>query len=129
LLKDLQDDFNLTYIFIAHDLGVVRNISDRVGVMYLGHLAELSGNEQLYKNPKHPYTQALMSAVPVPDPQYETDRIILEGDVPSPANPPDGCPFHTRCPHVMDVCKNTLPQFREIEQNHYVACHLYNDDQ
>lgn len=125
LLTDLQEEFDLTYLFIAHDLGVVRHISDRVGVMYLGRMAELADTEELYENPKHPYTQALLSAVPVPDPEFEKDRTILEGDVPSPANPPTGCPFHTRCPKAMDVCKDVIPEFKETDQNHYVACHLY----
>lgn len=127
LLKDLQSEFDLTYLFIAHDLGVVRHISDRIGVMYLGRMAELTESEQLYKNPKHPYTKALLSAVPIPDPEYETNRTILEGDVPSPANPPTGCAFHTRCPMAMDVCKKTRPEFREDEPGHYVACHLFAD--
>src|SRR5699024_1164967 len=112
LLKDLQNEFALTYVFIAHDLSVVRHISDRVGVMYLGHLVELSDSLNIYENPKHPYTQALLSAVPVPDPDYETNRTILEGDVPNPADPPGGCPFHTRCPVAMDICKTVRPEFQ-----------------
>lgn len=128
LLKDLQKEFDLTYIFIAHDLGVVRHISDRVGVMYLGRLVELADSEKVYENPKHPYTQALLSAVPVPDPEYEKDRTLLEGDVPSPADPPSGCAFHTRCPMAMEICSQVRPEFREDEPNHYVACHLYNDE-
>lgn len=127
LLKDLQEDFDLTYVFIAHDLSVVRQISDRVGVMYLGRLVELADSAELYDNPKHPYTQALLSAVPIPDPDHESDRVILEGDVPSPADPPKGCPFHTRCPVAMDVCKTVKPEFREDASNHYVACHLYTE--
>lgn len=125
LMKDIQDEFQLTYIFIAHDLGVVRHISDRVGVMYLGRLIELADSEELYENPKHPYTKALLSAVPIPDPDIKRETILIEGELPSPANPPSGCAFHTRCSQVMDVCKTTRP----LEQNlngHFVACHLYN---
>ncbi|RPF56115.1 ABC transporter ATP-binding protein [Aquisalibacillus elongatus] len=125
LMEELRDKYHLTYIFIAHDLSVVKHISDRVGVMYLGGLVELTTKDQLYESPKHPYTQALLSAVPVADPDYEVDRVILEGDVPSPSNPPSGCPFHTRCPMAMDVCKEVKPEFREIEDQHFVACHLY----
>lgn len=128
LLKDLQEDFDLTYVFIAHDLSVVRQISDRVGVMYLGRLVELADSDELYENPKHPYTQALLSAVPVPDPDHESNRTVLEGDVPSPAHPPTGCAFHTRCPMAMEVCKSVRPDFREDEDNHYVACHLYTEE-
>lgn len=128
LLKDLQEDFDLTYVFIAHDLSVVRQISDRVGVMYLGRLVELADSTELYENPKHPYTQALLSAVPIPDPDYESNRTILEGDVPNPANPPAGCAFHTRCPLAMDICKSVRPVFGENETNHYVACHLYTGE-
>ncbi|WP_110928355.1 ABC transporter ATP-binding protein [Bacillus massiliglaciei] len=125
LLQDLQEEFDLTYLFIAHDLGVVRHISDRVGVMYLGHIVELSESEELYENPLHPYTQALLSAVPIPDVEYEGNRVVLEGDVPSPSNPPAGCPFHTRCPKAMDVCSAVKPPLAEHESGHYVACHLY----
>ncbi|CAH0345114.1 dipeptide ABC transporter ATP-binding protein [Bacillus sp. CECT 9360] len=125
LMDDLQKEFDLTYLFIAHDLGVVRHISDRVGVMYLGNIVELSESEALYESPKHPYTQALLSAVPIPDIEYRKERIILQGDVPSPANPPKGCAFHTRCPHAMDVCKSVKPIMKEIEPGHYAACHLY----
>lgn len=128
LLKDLQEDFDLTYVFIAHDLSVVRQISDRVGVMYLGQLVELADSTSIYENPKHPYTKALLSAVPIPDPDYVADRTILEGDVPSPADPPSGCPFHTRCPMAMEVCKTVRPAFQEDENNHYVACHLYTEE-
>ncbi|MBB6453530.1 peptide/nickel transport system ATP-binding protein/oligopeptide transport system ATP-binding protein [Salirhabdus euzebyi] len=125
LMQDLRDRFNLTYVFIAHDLSVVKHISDRVGVMYLGRMVEMANKDELYDNPKHPYTQALLSAVPVPDPDAEKDRIILEGDVPSPSNPPSGCAFHTRCPRAMDICKEVRPKFEEQENNHFVACHLY----
>lgn len=128
LLEDLQKELGLTYLFIAHDLGVVRHISDRVGVMYLGRIVEMADSEKLYLNSKHPYTQALLSAVPVPDPEYGKDRIILTGDVPSPSNPPSGCPFHTRCPKAMDVCSSVVPEFREVEPGHHTACHLYEED-
>lgn len=126
LLQDIQNEYGLTYLFIAHDLGVVRHISDRVGVMYLGHMVELSESEDLYTNPLHPYTQALLSAVPIPDVTYQKERIILQGDVPSPANPPTGCPFHTRCPKVMKRCSETRPELLQRSQGHYVACHLYD---
>ncbi|MBP1969427.1 peptide/nickel transport system ATP-binding protein/oligopeptide transport system ATP-binding protein [Virgibacillus natechei] len=129
LMEELRDEFNLTYVFIAHDLSVVKHISDRVGVMYLGRMVELTTKDKLYDEPKHPYTQALLSAVPSPDPDVPRDRVILKGDVPSPANPPAGCAFHTRCPQAMDICKQVRPQFEEIEDNHFVACHLYGDVQ
>jgi oligopeptide transport system ATP-binding protein len=125
LLQDLQKEFDLTYLFIAHDLGVVRHISDRVGVMYLGNIVELADSEKLYKKPLHPYTQALLSAVPVPDVDHKKERVILQGDVPSPSNPPTGCAFHTRCPKAMDVCSSITPVLKEIESGHYAACHLY----
>lgn len=125
LLQDLQKEYDLTYLFIAHDLGVVRHISDRVGVMYLGHIVELADSERLYENPLHPYTEALLSAVPVADVEHKKERIILQGDVPSPSNPPKGCPFHTRCPKAMDVCGSVKPVLQEIEPGHYTACHLY----
>ncbi|WP_042356766.1 ABC transporter ATP-binding protein [Bacillus rubiinfantis] len=124
LMKDIQREFGLTYIFIAHDLGVVRHISDRVGVMYLGRLIELADSEELYDNPLHPYTKALLSAVPIPDPDLKKKTILIEGDLPSPANPPTGCAFHTRCGECMDICKTTRPQ-ELILNGHYVACHLY----
>jgi oligopeptide transport system ATP-binding protein len=124
LMKDIQNEFNLTYIFIAHDLGVVRHISDRVGVMYLGRLIELADSEELYDNPLHPYTKALLSAVPIPDPDIQRETILIEGELPSPANPPSGCAFHTRCAQCMDICKTTRPMERNMN-GHFVACHLY----
>lgn len=126
LLEDLQKDFNLTYIFIAHDLGVVRHISDRVAVMYLGRMVELTESEKLYAKPLHPYTRALLSAVPIPDPDYVKEETLLSGDIPSPSNPPKGCAFHTRCAECMAICKTERPEFNEVEPGHYVACHLFN---
>lgn len=127
LLQDLQKEFDLTYLFIAHDLSVVRHISDRVGVMYLGRIVELADKDKLYTNPLHPYAQALLSAVPNPDPDLPRERIILQGDVPSPANPPSGCTFHTRCVHVKDICRSVRPAFRDAGGGHFVACHLYGE--
>ena len=125
LLEDLQDEFGLTYLLIAHDLSVVRHISDRIAVMYLGKLVESTGSVELYKNPQHPYTKALLSAVPIPDPIVEEKRkrIILKGDVPSPVNPPKGCNFNTRCSEVMDVCYEKEPEYKEVSTEHWVACH------
>ncbi|MCS7260971.1 MAG: dipeptide ABC transporter ATP-binding protein [Anaerolineae bacterium] len=127
LLMDLQAQFGLTYLFIAHDLSVVRHISDRIAVMYLGKLMELADRDELYNNPLHPYTQALLSAVPIPDPVVEERRrrIILQGDVPSPANPPQGCNFNTRCPKVMEICHTVDPPFKDVGGGHWVACYLY----
>ncbi|UII56652.1 dipeptide ABC transporter ATP-binding protein [Cytobacillus spongiae] len=125
LMADLQREFQLTYLFIAHDLGVIKHISDRIGVMYLGRLVELTSAEELYANPLHPYTKALLSAVPVPEPDVKRERILLSGDLPSPANPPKGCAFHTRCNECMDICKTERPAFKELAPGHFGACHLY----
>lgn len=126
MLEDMQNDLNLTYLFIAHDLSVVRHISNRIGVMYLGNLVELGESNELNKHPLHPYTKTLLSAVPVPDPNKSRarKRIILEGDIPSPMNPPSGCRFHTRCPYTMERCKLEVPEFRELAPGHFTACHL-----
>ncbi|MDO4370118.1 MAG: ABC transporter ATP-binding protein [Clostridia bacterium] len=126
LLRDLQKQFGLTYLFISHDLSVVEHISDTVGVMYLGNMVEFAPTDKLYAKPMHPYTRALFSAIPVPDPDYKMDRIILEGSIPSPANPPKGCKFHTRCKDCMEICKHFTPDFMELEPDHFCACHLYN---
>jgi len=126
LLSDLQKEFDLTYLFIAHDLSVVKHVSDKIGVMYLGKLVELAESEELYKNPLHPYTMGLLSAIPIPDPDIERQRkrIMLEGEVPSPINPHPGCRFAPRCKYAMPECSTTDPEFKEIEPNHFVACHL-----
>ena len=124
LLKDLQTEFGLTYLFISHDLSVVKHISDRVGVVYLGKLIELAETEELFTRTKHPYTESLMSAVPVPDPDYNVEQIILEGDVPNPVNPPSGCYFHPRCRYMQEICKTESPEYRDIGNEHFVACHF-----
>ena len=122
ILKDLQQEFGLTYLFIAHNLSVVEHISDRVAVMYLGKMVELTGRDELFANPLHPYTQALMSAIPIPDPHLKRERIILSGDVPSPLNPPSGCRFHPRCPIAKEICSQQEPAFQEVQPDHWVAC-------
>jgi len=124
LLSDLQQTFRLTYLFIAHDLAVVKHISNRIGVMYLGKLVEIGNKSEIYRNPLHPYTQALMSAIPIPDPERKGDKIVLRGDIPSAVHPPLGCRFHTRCLHAMPVCGELEPEFREIKPHHFAACHL-----
>jgi peptide/nickel transport system ATP-binding protein/oligopeptide transport system ATP-binding protein len=126
ILKDLQGEFGLTYLFIAHNLSVVEHISDRVAVMYLGKMVELTGRDELFANPLHPYTKALMSAIPIPDPTIKRERIILKGDVPSPLNPPKGCRFHPRCPVVKDICSQQEPVFKEVSSGHWAACWLYD---
>ncbi|KHE66779.1 ABC transporter ATP-binding protein, partial [Halobacillus sp. BBL2006] len=130
LLERLQEEKGLTYLFIAHDLSMVQHISDRIGVMYLGHMVELTSSDQLYDKPLHPYTKALLSAIPIPDPDIEDEReqVIIEGEIPSPIDPPSGCVFRTRCPMAMDVCAEKEPVWQEVDKDHYVACHLYNDE-
>ncbi|MGB9767805.1 ABC transporter ATP-binding protein [Dictyoglomus turgidum] len=127
LMQDLQKEFKLTYLFISHDLAVIRHICDRIAVMYLGKIVEIANNDDLYNSPLHPYTQALLSAIPIPDPEMAEKRkkIVLTGDVPSPVNPPLGCRFHPRCPNVMDICSKEEPKLKEIKPGHFVACHLY----
>ena len=127
LLKDLQDERDLTYLFISHDLSVVEHISDVVGVMYLGGLVEVGSTEDIFANPLHPYTKALFSAIPMPDPEVKTDRIILQGSIPSPANPPSGCKFHTRCSQCMERCKTEVPKEIDMGNGHVVRCHLYDN--
>ena len=127
LLNELKESHNLTYLFISHDLSVVEHISDTVGVMYLGNLVEYGTTADIFRNPLHPYTAALFSAIPVPDPTVKMSRIVLEGSIPSPANPPSGCKFHTRCARCTERCKHEVPQQREVEPGHYVVCHLYDE--
>ncbi len=127
LMKDLQKEFNLTYMFISHDLSVVRFLCDRIGVMYLGRMVEIADRQELYNNPLHPYTKALLSAIPVPDVDVKHEPMLLEGDIPSPYNPPKGCLFHTRCKCAKECCKTEVPQMRQIGENHCVACHLYDN--
>lgn len=124
LMEELQEQFGLTYLFIAHDLSVVKHISDRVAVMYLGKVVELADKKELYDSPQHPYTQALLSAIPIPDPELKREKILLKGDVPSPINPPRGCRFHTRCRECKDICREEVPEFKDIGNGHYVACHM-----
>ena len=128
LLNELKHDLDLTYIFVAHDLSVVEYISDHVGVMYLGNFVEVGEKEKIYSNPMHPYTQALLSAVPVPDPTAKRERILLEGSIPSAHKPPTGCKFHTRCPKCMECCKTQAPERYEVDDGHYVYCHLYDKE-
>ena len=129
LLKQLQNDMNLTYVFISHDLSVVKFISDKIGVMYLGSMVEFGTKEDIFANPLHPYTQALFSAIPYPDPDVKMNRIILHGDIPSPANPPKGCRFHTRCPHAKGICKEVTPEYKDYGNGHCAACHLLEENQ
>ncbi|MBO4262213.1 MAG: dipeptide ABC transporter ATP-binding protein [Clostridia bacterium] len=128
LLKKLQQDRKFTYIFISHDLSVVKYISDKIGIMYLGSMVEFGKKEDIFDNPMHPYTVALFSAVPNPDPDEKSQRILLKGDIPSPANPPKGCKFHTRCPKAMEICKHIAPVYKEYEKDHFVACHCYSQE-
>ncbi len=129
LLKQLQNDMNLTYVFISHDLSVVKFISDKIGVMYLGSMVEFGTKEDIFADPLHPYTKALFSAIPYPDPDVKMNRIILHGDIPSPANPPKGCRFHTRCPHAKDICKEVTPEYKDYGNGHCAACHLLEENQ
>ena len=126
LLRELQGKMNLSYLFISHDLSVVKYISDRIAVMYLGHIVEMAEANELFAHKLHPYTQALTSAIPIPNPHLNKERIVLQGNVPNPANPPSGCPFHERCAHCMGICKEEAPAFREVSPGHYVSCHLYD---
>ncbi len=128
LLKDLQKSMGLTYLFISHDLSVVKFISDKIGVMYLGSMVEYGAKKDIFDNPLHPYTKALFSAIPNPNPDEKMQRIVLNGDIPSPANPPKGCKFHTRCPQAMEICKTVCPKYREYEPGHFTACHLFPQD-
>ena len=128
LLKKIQQERQLTYLFISHDLSVVKYISDKIGVMYLGSMVEFGNKDDIFNNPLHPYTNALFSAIPNPNPDEKVNRIILKGDIPSPANPPMGCKFHTRCPKAMEICKHIAPAYREYEEGHFAACHLYSQE-
>ena len=128
LLKQLQQEFGLTYLFISHDLSVVEHISDTVGVMYLGNMVEYAATEKIFAKPLNPYTKALFSAIPIPDPDVKLNRIILKGSIPSPANPPKGCKFNTRCEQCMEICKYAAPEWKEVEEGHFCACHLYDDE-
>jgi oligopeptide transport system ATP-binding protein len=128
LLVDLQKEFDLTYMFISHDLSVVKHISDRIAVMYLGKIVEITDSDKLFENPRHPYTKSLLSAIPVPDPLAKKDRIILKGDLPSPSNPPSGCTFHTRCPMRFEGCDAHIPSLKEIDDDHFVSCHLFDEE-
>lgn len=128
LLKDLQRSMDLTYIFISHDLSVVKFISDRIGVMYLGSMVEFGNKKDIFENPLHPYTKALFSAIPNPNPDIKMNRIVLKGDIPSPANPPKGCKFHTRCPYAKEICKHITPEYKEYEDGHFAACHLLENE-
>jgi len=127
LLQDLQEQYGLTYLFISHDLSVVKHLGTRIAVMYLGRIVELAENERLYREPRHPYTEALLSAVPIPDTRVHRKRILLEGDVPSPLDPPAGCRFHPRCRYVMDICRHHDPPLQDLGDGHYCACHLHDD--
>ena len=129
MLKELQTELGLTYIFISHDLSVVKHISDEVAVMYLGTMMEYGSKERIFSNTLHPYTKALFSAVPVPNPHIKMDRVILKGDIPSPVNPPKGCKFHTRCEYCKEICKTVVPTYKEVEEGHFCACHLYNTEE
>ncbi len=129
MLKDLQKELGLTYVFISHDLSVVKHISDEVGVMYLGSMVEYGSKERIFANTLHPYTKALFSAVPVPNPHVKMNRVVLKGDIPSPVNPPKGCKFHTRCEQCMEICKSVVPTYREVEEGHFCACHLYDTEE
>ena len=129
MLKELQAELGLTYVFISHDLSVVKHISDEVGVMYLGSMVEFGTKESIFSNTLHPYTKALFSAVPVPNPHVKMNRVILKGDIPSPVNPPKGCKFHTRCDQCMEICKSIPPKYKQVEEGHFCACHLYDTDE
>ena len=124
LLMESQEKYNLSYLFISHDLSVVKHIAHRVGVMYLGSMVEIAPKDELYNNPTHPYTKALLSSVPIPDPTIKREKIVLRGDIPSPSNPPNGCKFNTRCPYCKPICKEIIPEYKEVSNNHLVACHL-----